>query len=279
MPNYATNTPKPKPQSKTVWGIVTTLLGALLATLGIAADPSFLSDGFQLAQDYIPLMGLITAIVGWAIKSYGQRTATQPLQVLLVLLLPLFAVQPAPAQAAQTSFGDWPLAAQASRYMTTVIAPHDVAQLESTYHMVHDADGAVTREFDRMWNMLSQRDTLAARIMVQAWAEADSLDQLIEDLTTAVEAAEAALDAKDQQISGLSAQLDVARDSTEQAWLAEAQQRDRADSLATVATGLHTQVDTLQLANAELQDTVDQYDAVSAAVRTLAARLLDAATE
>lgn len=80
MPTYSDTTLKPKSQSKTIWGIITGVIGVILTAFGIAADPSFLADGFQLGSDFVALMGFITAVMGWALKNYGLRDAKQPLK-------------------------------------------------------------------------------------------------------------------------------------------------------------------------------------------------------
>lgn len=68
---------KKKTQSKTWWGILTVILSSLLGAYGIAADPSFLSDGFQLADDLEVAIAFIGTIAGWGLERWGQRTATQ----------------------------------------------------------------------------------------------------------------------------------------------------------------------------------------------------------
>lgn len=67
---------KPAVKSKTVWGVLVTILGGLLAALGIEANPDFLKDGIQIGQDLLPLVGFAMAIVGYVLKELGHRTAS-----------------------------------------------------------------------------------------------------------------------------------------------------------------------------------------------------------
>jgi len=71
---------KKKTQSKTWWGIIATVIGTILGAFGIAADPSFLADGFQLGADFEMLAAFVLAIIGWAVKSWGQRKAKEPIK-------------------------------------------------------------------------------------------------------------------------------------------------------------------------------------------------------
>ena len=58
-------------KSKTVWGIVAWVLGALGVAFGLPDDTfAFLADGIQLVD-----IGAIIAILGIAWKQYGQRVA------------------------------------------------------------------------------------------------------------------------------------------------------------------------------------------------------------
>lgn len=62
-------------KSKTVWGLLTTLLGAIALALGWPSDSfQFLADGLQLAD-----VGAIITLVGFLWSQYGQRVAKQGL--------------------------------------------------------------------------------------------------------------------------------------------------------------------------------------------------------
>lgn len=74
-PEMLRTTSKPAVKSKTVWGLVTAILGAVLVALGIDADPAFLSDGFQASEDLVAMIGLVLAIIGYALKEFGHRAA------------------------------------------------------------------------------------------------------------------------------------------------------------------------------------------------------------
>lgn len=67
--------PKPKAQSKTWWGLLTTVGGIALMFLGMAPDQlDFLTDGFQLSEDLAPLL----TTLGAAVAAWGIRKGTQP---------------------------------------------------------------------------------------------------------------------------------------------------------------------------------------------------------
>lgn len=73
-------TSKKKSQSKTWWGIITTVLGTLLGAIGIAADPSFLADGFQPMADLEMAIAFMITVAGWAVKNWGLRTAEKKIR-------------------------------------------------------------------------------------------------------------------------------------------------------------------------------------------------------
>lgn len=64
---------KTKADKQRTWGIVVTVIGALLAYFGIQGNATFLADGFQFAQDIVPTIGFIGAVIGWAIDKDGNR--------------------------------------------------------------------------------------------------------------------------------------------------------------------------------------------------------------
>lgn len=61
--------------SKTMWGILTFVVGALLTAAGYDGSVTFLQDGLQV-QDIYPLLML----AGWVLAKYGQRTAKVPIK-------------------------------------------------------------------------------------------------------------------------------------------------------------------------------------------------------
>ena len=65
-------------KSKTVWGLIATLLGGVCMALGWPADSfEFLSDGWQLAD-----IGAVIAFVGFLWSQYGQRVAKAALRTV-----------------------------------------------------------------------------------------------------------------------------------------------------------------------------------------------------
>lgn len=62
---------KPLLASKTVWGVIMVLIGALLAAFGYAGDLAWMQDGIQVHE-----IGMLVALLGWALSKIGQRKAT-----------------------------------------------------------------------------------------------------------------------------------------------------------------------------------------------------------
>lgn len=78
LPKFLTNDmEKPKPASKslTIWGIIATLLGAVLTLIGV--DPelvNFLADGIQWTD-----ITAIVTLIGAVLAYYGRKRANGPL--------------------------------------------------------------------------------------------------------------------------------------------------------------------------------------------------------